>query len=459
MALLLALASTPVPAATLAPEDDPEEPLVVSMTLEQFEARAIEKGVAAQRTASNLEKAGYDRQIAFRATDAPTATASYDDTQVKHTTNGVSQTTKDHDATVTVSEPTPWGTDLGAKVMQGTTHKPYYELSATQPIYLFVWNPRLRARRQAELNFADAKDLFQSEVLRLRAEARSTYYTVIQDQELVKVEERRVTSSRKLLDVTKALVDAGRSAPVETMRAKLRTQSAERQLENARLTLAKAIMAAKELIVYPLDQPLEFGSALQFKPLRPPLTRLTDYSLLHRPGLRTVRRSLESAILDAQAARETTRPTLAAGTVYAHNNLPGLETSDWTVRWGANWTFFDSFVTSKRVRKAEIDRYVATLNVSEAERGTRVDVQNAYLDVKLAEKQIQEFRLLREQAVRNVEVLRLRFQNGLERIIDVFDAETELRNQDNEYLGLLVQFNRSKDELSKLMGADVETIR
>ena len=108
---------------------------------------------------------------------------------------------------------------------------------------------------------------------------------------------------------------------------------------------------------------------------------------------------------------------------------------------------------------ADYDKYVADLNVMNLERTTRVDVQNAYMDVRRTEKQIQDFRLSRDQAKRNVEVLRLRFQNGLERIIDVFDAENEMRNLDNEYLNLLVQFNTSKDELSKLIGADVETIR
>ena len=88
-----------------------------------------------------------------------------------------------------------------------------------------------------------------------------------------------------------------------------------------------------------------------------------------------------------------------------------------------------------------------------------MDVQNAYLDIKKAEKQILDFQSSREQARHNVDVVRLRFQNGLERLIDVFDAENDMRNLDNEYLNLLVRYNESKDTLSQLIGGDVESIR
>ena len=63
-----------------------------------------------------------------------------------------------------------------------------------------------------------------------------------------------------------------------------------------------------------------------------------------------------------------------------------------------------------------------------------------------------------EQARRNVDVERLRFQQGLVQLTDVFDAQTSLRNVESQYLNLLVQFNENKDALSTLIGADVETL-
>ena len=124
-----------------------------------------------------------------------------------------------------------------------------------------------------------------------------------------------------------------------------------------------------------------------------------------------------------------------------------------------NWLFFDSFVTRDAARNARIAQWVADLNLQDAERTTRVNVESDYLDVKRAEKQIQDFQFSREQALKNVDILRLRFQNGLATLLDVLDAEDQMRNLENEYLNLLVQFNTSKDKLSEQLGADVETLQ
>jgi outer membrane protein len=131
----------------------------------------------------------------------------------------------------------------------------------------------------------------------------------------------------------------------------------------------------------------------------------------------------------------------------------------WTWTSTANWLFFDSFVTREKARSARIAEWVADLNLRDAERTNRVNVQNNYLDIKRTEKQIQDFKFSREQAQKNVEILRVRFQNGLTTLLDVLDAENQMRDLDNEYLNLLVQFNQSKDRLSQQVGADVETLQ
>ena len=57
---------------------------------------------------------------------------------------------------------------------------------------------------------------------------------------------RKVASSQKLLGVTEALVDAGRSAPVETMRAKIQLQTDQRQQQNDQMNLEQATLQAKK---------------------------------------------------------------------------------------------------------------------------------------------------------------------------------------------------------------------
>jgi outer membrane protein len=433
--------------------------LITSVTLDEYAAKAIKEGTQGQLTAMSLESAGYTRAIAFRQTDSPNATAAYTQSRGETNVSGTKTLTETKSSSLTLNQPTPLGTNIQTVGTYGDSNKPGLTASVTQPLYLFTWNAAARTRRQAELNFGNARDVYDAGVLLIRAQARSLYYSVMQGDESIRVEERKVASSSKLQDITQALVQAGKKAPVELMRARIVTQTDERQLENAVVAHDKAIAIAKNFIFFPLDQPLHFTSHLEFRPFRPTLDRLLEYALEHQPQLKTLRRDRELALLSLQQTKEATRPSLSLNSSYGYNALDTEVTHSWTLGGAASWLFFDSFVTDDNVRIAKIAQFVADLNLEDAERTLRVNVRNTYLDVKNAEKQIMDFQSSREQARHNVEVVRLRFQNGLERLIDVFDAETDMRNLDNEYLGLLVSYNQAKDNLSQLIGGEVEEVR
>jgi len=432
---------------------------VKALSLVDYENQAIEKGIQGRLTEFSLQTAGYERGIQLRETNATQLTAGHVQTRGETRVNGNSTVGDSHASSLRLDQSTLLGTDIDAQLTQGTANKPGFTASATQPLYLFTHNASLRKRKRAEINFANARDTYDATILSLRAEARSLYYAVMQGEESIRVEERKAASSKKLVEITQALVDAGRTAPVETMRAKIRAQTDERQLQNALTQRDQAILNAKNFVMWPLEEPLLFPSKLQFKPLEISVDRLVDFALLHRPELRSLRRQRDLARLSAQEAAEPTQPGLSLNGTYGYNELSETVTRSWSWTGRASWMFFDSFLTRDRVRQARIGEWVSELNIMNSERATRVNVQNAYLDVKRAEKQIQEFQFSREQTKRNVDVLRLRFQNGLERLIDVFDAENEMRNLDNEYLSLLVGYNRAKDNLSRLIGANVEGVQ
>jgi len=437
-----------------------DDMLIPSLTLDDYTQKAIDEGVQGKENALTFESAGYSRQIAFRQTDSPTLSAGYTHTRSESKGDGIDTLTDNHESTLTLNQPTILGTNVMATGTYGDANRPGFNATATQPLYIFVWNPALRARRQAELSFGVAKDTFDSTILSLRTQARTFYYNVMQGNEAIQVAERKLQSSQKLLDVTQALVDAGKLAPVERMRAKIVVQTDTRQLENTTVSRDQALLQAKNFIYWPFDEPVHFTTRLQFRPFSVSLDRLVEYAMLHNPELRTLQRNQELARLTTQTAMETTRPTFSLNSGYSYVQADPLTvTHGWTLGGTANWLFFDSFVTRDKVRQARIAEAVADLNRADSERTIRVNVESAYLDVKRTEKQIVDFQSSREQAHHDVEVVRLRFQNGLERLIDVFDAENSMRDLDNEYLGLVVQFNQSKDKLTQLVGTDVERLR
>ena len=233
--------------------DRPGDLLIPSITLDDYVTRAIQQGVQGKENAWALESAGYTREATFRQTDSPTLTLGHTHTRGDIYANHVDSISESKQSTLTLNELTPLGTVISAAGQYGDANnganggigKPGLTASVTQPLYLFVRNSVLRTRRQAELNFVNARDTFDSTVLSLQAQARSFYYNVMLGEESIGVEERKVAATKKLLEVTQALVRAGKSAPVETMRAKIRLQTSERSLQNVTTTRDKAILSRR----------------------------------------------------------------------------------------------------------------------------------------------------------------------------------------------------------------------
>ena len=450
------------------------EAATIAMTIEKYVDLAIEKGIQGRSDAMLLEQAGYTHDAALLSTEAPSFTLNQTYGRGESSTksilgnrDGVSNSKA---TTLSASELTPLGTDIKAAASwqdSGGTFgpsdpiaKPGLSATVTQPLYIFVRNSVLRSRKESDLAFANAKNSYEQAVMSIRSQARSNYYTVMQDSQTIQVDQRLVESSRKLLAITEALVHAGKSAPIDTARTKITLQQNERQLQNDTVLRNQAMLNAKNFVYLPLDANIVFTTELQYSPFVLSLNRLEQYALLHNPNLQTKRRTKELRRLDFQASVEPTRPTFNLTGGLSSAEQPNVSVNhSWNLGFEANWLFFDSFVTDKKARSARINYWLSDLDLQDAERSLMVTVKNTYADIKRTQQQIQNFQASRDQAQKNVEILRLRFQNGMEKLLDVFDAETQVRSLDSEYLGLLVQFNTSKDRMSEALGVDVDTLQ
>lgn len=440
------------------------------LSLEEYCDLAETEGLRGLQTGLAFRSAGLSRSIVLRQTSMPSLTASYS-AGLARTESAFASETRDHSAGLTLAEPLPTGTVFRANADYSRARtesggfasisglQPRWRLSAEQPLYLFAHNPVARSRFRAEFQFASDQEAYSNERLSIRFQAKGLYYDVLLKKAAIGVEERKVESSRKLLDVAAALVDAGKLAPVEKTRANLRVLKDQRQLEAARLGLRKAELAAKHFVRLPLDQPVEFADELAYRPFEVPLTRLVDYAYEHRPEVRRQRRELQLAELDHQESREAQRPSLSLSAAYGQaRDFTPSTTKDWSVGGQASWLLFDSSVTRDRIVQSELRLRSSRLSLEEVERSTRLDVESAWHDVSSAERQLLDFQTSREEARANIELIRARFEAGADRLLDVFDAENEARNLENEYLSLLVNYNLAKDRLAQLVGVALEKL-
>ncbi len=260
-------------------------------------------------------------------------------------------------------------------------------------------------------------------------EVVSAYVTVQKSKAQLVVAEKGLTSAREHLRLAGVRVGAGTGLRSDELRARTFVAEMEEQeirarnsLEIARLRLGKAMGA-------PAGKGFDITGEL------PPLTvagspeELSRLALENRADLKGVERQYEKAELGVGLARSAWYPTVRAGAGFQLNDrsVPfGADNSSWYAGASLRWELFDGMRRSREGEKAGALQAVA----SELLEQYRKEV--AF--------QVAESRLLREEAVKRLEVarsavadaeegLRLvqkRFEGSLATIVELLDAQTSV---------------------------------
>jgi outer membrane protein TolC len=194
------------------------------------------------------------------------------------------------------------------------------------------------------------------------------------------------------------------------------------------------------------------------------LNVLLTYALEHRPDYRAGQQQVEVSELAVKEAAEADNPALSAvfavsKAVSGDGSPPDTTARNWSGGLNLTWPLFDSGITGLRVRSAKNLLDNQRVAFKQLDQSIRTEVSNAYLDVKRNEEQLDDLRISKQQALKSVEAVRIRYQNGRDRLLDVFDSESELRDLELEYLNVLISANLSKDRLALTVGGRLEEIR
>ncbi|MBI4387341.1 MAG: TolC family protein [Elusimicrobia bacterium] len=330
---------------------------------------------------------------------------------------------------------------------------PRWGASYTQPLFIFTGDMGRRSWRRTLLGRQNSVESLRREQLSIWSEARSLYYQTLQQRRAMAVEEQSLKSSRQLLRATRELTRAGRYAPVELGRAELRYARDARRVKSAETELEKHYNRVRTFLQLPHGAQVVLTSKLQYAPFRWGLDDLASYALSNRQDYLSAQRSIETAQLAIKDLKESNRPALSLVSSYSNSRMLSNIGADsrshaWTLQVLATWLLFDSGVTRLGVRKAYRDLDSTTIALENVRQQVRVEVENSFLNIKNLEAQLRDFEANRKLASKNLEAVRYRYRNGLDRLIDVFDAENEMRSLELEHLNLLVSYQTSVDQMA-----------
>jgi outer membrane protein TolC len=168
--------------------------------------------------------------------------------------------------------------------------------------------------------------------------------------------------------------------------------------------------------------------------------------------------NIDVAKAQMKVAKSGYLPTLSLDAIngWASKDFPGAKNSNWTVELNANINLFDSGLTKSQVRQADDSITAAQEQAQQTHDNISLQIRQAYLSMKEAEKRIDTSNVAVNQAQENYRMANVRYAAGVGTNLDAVDAELDLVQAKTNYVQALYDYNTDKAQLEEAMGVPVK---
>ena len=291
----------------------------------------------------------------------------------------------------------------------------------------------------------------------IKLDATSGYYSILQTRNLVKVAQDSVDSLAEHLKNVQAQYNVGTVAKSDVLRSEVELANAQQSLIKAQNSYDLAVSSFNNVVGLPLDSELTIKDELKYNKFDLSLSDSIKYAMDNRPEVTIANLGIDSAKKDIQIAKAGRLPTVGAtaSTGWSNTKFPGSENDKWSVGVKASWNVFDSGLTSSQIKQADVSVDKAIEQLRQTKDSVQLDVRNAYLSMKEAEKRIDTSQVAVDKAQEDFKIAQVRYGAGVGTNLDVMDAQVALTQAKTNYIQALYDYNTSKAKLEKAMGVPV----
>lgn len=334
--------------------------------------------------------------------------------------------------------------------------------SVTQP--LFAGFALLNQYQIAELGVdlaAIKRQLAHQDLVR---ETNEIYFSVLKAQKIYAVSKETVTQIDAQREVAQNFYQVGMKPLNDLLQAQVELANANQNLLAAQNNLEAAKARFNTLLRRPLDTPVQIEDVLDFTPLDMDLDSCQIEALQRRLELKLAELEIQIAAKEVQLAQKNYYPSVQLqanlyqqGTDWDANGGDGIsDPHSWDVRALASWDFWEWNRPSLEA-KAKLSRQAqARHRKAQLEDGIRLEVKQAYLKSKEAEKNIATSQKAIEQARENFRINEERYKEQVATSTDVLDAQTLLSRTMTNYYNALYDFKIARAYLYRAIGQEVD---
>lgn len=304
----------------------------------------------------------------------------------------------------------------------------------------------------ARLNTDSTRQDLENVTTQVIFSVKQSYYGLIQAEKNRQVAEETVKQFEHHLQQARAFYEIG-------TKPKFDVTKAEVDLGNAKLNLIKADNAVRiarinlnNAMGIPNAPSYSLAGDLVFQKKDVIFEDVLKKAYNTRPDLRSLLLKEESAGKSVDLARMAHYPTVTGSANYGYGGNEYPLDKGWNVGGALNIPIFSGFMVQNQIAEARATQDVAKANVESIKLQIRLEVEQAYSNVREALDRIGNTQLTVRQADENVALANGRYNTGVGNPIEVTDAVVALSNAKTAYIAALTDYKTALASLEKAMG-------
>lgn len=284
------------------------------------------------------------------------------------------------------------------------------------------------------------------------------YYDVLEAQKTIAVDKESVDNYAAHLENVEQLYSAGSKAKIEVLRSEVQLSDARQTLIKAQNTYEIALSTLKNIIRLDREEPLELTTDFSYMTFSPELSDCLAKARENRKDLRQAELAVEEAEKDIKIAKAGFLPSvdLTASVGWEDRALPDDKHYNYTAGITASWDIFDNQVTKANVKGAEAARDEAELTLLKKTDDIDLEVRQAYLNMREAEKRFVSTGDAIKQAREDYYIANAKYKAGEGLMLDIIDAQLALSTAQLNYISAQYDYVRYKAEVENVIGSSEE---
>lgn len=333
-----------------------------------------------------------------------------------------------------------------------------YSLGFNASLPVFTGGRTLSGLNVSYLQKDLALEGFRSSVGNIVYETKTAFYSVLLAREETAMRTEELEVLARNVEFTRDKYANGLVSQYELMRIEVELINAETTLIQAENDLAVALADLKMLLAVDPTQPIDIDGSF---PAESRELTLEEYLLIaetESPGLILAKLNESIAKKSLNMTVGEFFPTVSAFANYDYSNSDTLDISldkdDWEFTAGVmiDFPISELLVAAAKTKQARAEYEQAKITREETERQIRLDVTTAYLDLEEAKKVIELQEKNIELAGKNLDIAEVRYQNGIDTLLELLDAQLSLTDALVSYYTALYGYEEALARLEMIVG-------